>query len=124
MTDQTGGFASDEPGTDVIDTVVDIRNLVGVTGGTGHTGAGCDCSLNINQRCGCCAGIVMTAGTVRVLGDDIAEGCQVTEAVIMTDCTTLLGGLRCIDGRIVADVVSVAMVVKTSGVTGQTITCA
>jgi len=68
-----------------------IRYFSDMAGATGDAGAGGDGLINGQLGRGAVAviDVGMTAGTVVMLGDDIAEGCQVAAAVIMTDCTTL-----------------------------------
>jgi len=92
VTNQAGHFAEHITGSDVINTMIDIRNLRRMTGRAGHTGTGGDGLINGQLRRGAVAvvGVSMTTGTVGMFGHDVAEGCQVAAAVIMTDRTALL----------------------------------
>jgi len=125
VTNQAGHFAGHVTGSDVINTVIDIRNLRRMTGRAGHTGAGGDGLINGQLRRSAVAvvSVEVTAGTVGVLSDDISEGYQVAATVIVTDCTTLLGALRGVGGRVVADIMHMGMAVEViRGVTLATIT--
>ena len=97
VTHQTGGLAGDKTGGDVINAVIDIRDLGGVTGGTGHAGVVVDEAGDRGDRWGLLAvvgrDIVVTGGTGNVLVNDIGEARQSVAVRIVTNRAALLGGL-------------------------------
>ena len=123
VTDQTGRFAGHITGPNMVNTVIGIGNLGHVTGGAGDAAAGCDHGFDcrLNRRRVAVVTVGVTAGTVGVLSDDVGKGCQIVAVRIVANSAALLIRLRGVGQRVVADVVSMGMVVEVvAAVTGET----